>query len=143
MTGEDSHQDNMKSILLVCDNQVDIRKIEKLVLGFSGMPCKLFRATTVSAIHEIMGKRGFGADIIILDLRLKGIGEPATALANVQETAPGLPVILLTGDEPEEIAIAVDLMTQGAASHVHRENFNVLMSTLRVWLYRQRGEEKR
>jgi DNA-binding NarL/FixJ family response regulator len=134
------NDDGEKNILLISDHQVDIRKIEKRMLDFSGMPCRLYRATTISAIKEMLGKRGIAAHVIIFDLRLQGIGEPETEYQIIKSVAPDTPVVLLSGEEEEACALANRVMAAGAVAHIHREKFDMLMSILRTWMYRERGE---
>ena len=59
-----------KNILLISDNQIDIRRIEQQFMDKGSLDCRLLRCTTSSAANEVMGRKGVTVDAVILDLRL-------------------------------------------------------------------------
>lgn len=100
-----------------------------------GLECKLFRCTLLSAALEQLGNKKLNIDIIIIDLRLKGVGDPSGFYKTLKDAAPHIPVIVLTGLNENEHVQAASLMAAGASGHIHRENFNTLFSLIRSSLY--------
>ena len=129
-----AEQNHCKTILLISDNQSDIRKIERLFLDTGSMECKLLRCTTIAAALEQLGKAALAIDIVILDMRLADRGAFEGHYEQLSH-ASAIPVILLTGDSEEEQAVATPVLAEGAAAHTHRDNLSSLVSTINAVLF--------
>lgn len=130
------YEDRQKNILLISDNQIDIRRIEKQLMDTGSMDCRLYGCTTISAASMQLAKKGQEIDLIILDLRLQDEAGPEdpykTLTENLEED---IPVIVLTGDSAGEQAQADLALAAGASGSVHREQFNNLVRLIGSLVY--------
>lgn len=125
-----STQENFKAVLLVSDNQVDIRRIEKQFMDTGGLDCRLYRCTSIDAALEQLGKKGLVIDIIILDLRLDDAEASGSHIATIKQGAGDIPVIVLTGESEEERSHVTSEMSSDIAAHIHKDNIGSLVRTI-------------
>ncbi len=119
-----------KTILLVSDHQVDIRRIERQFMDTGGMDCRLFRCTAVSAAIEQIGKKNLVIDAIILDLRLDDATNAIDQYQMIKSASDDIPIIVMTGESEEERSLAAPLLEAGACNHIYKENFNSLIGII-------------
>lgn len=132
-----THEENHKTVLLISDNQVDIRGIEKQFTDTGDMDCRLYRCTTIDAAVEQLGAKRLKIDIIILDLRLQDVGSPEDQYKTIENSTHGIPVIVLTGDSEEDMAQAAPFMAAGASGHIHGGQFGPLMDLIHHLIFWQ------
>ena len=132
-------QDNFKTVLLVSDHQVDIRRIEKQFMDTGSMDCRLYRCTTIAAALEQLGRKNLTIDIIILDLRLDDPAATGSHYQTIKTDAGDIPIIVLTGDSEEERRLAEPIIASGAADHIYKDNFGSLVWTIGNLLFSKTG----
>lgn len=126
-----AYEEHYKSILLVSDNQADIRRVEKQFMDTGALECRLLRCSTISAAKEQLGKEKLNIDIVILDLRLTNAGEPADMYKELQASSKDIPVIILSGDSEEEVRQAQHVAKDNALGITSRDNFDELVGLIR------------
>lgn len=131
-----AYEEIHKTILLVSDNQVDIRRIEKQFMDTGALECRLYRCSTIGAAGEQLGKKKFNIDVVILDTRLTNSGEPGDMYKELQISSQDIPVIILTGDSEEELSQAQLLAEGGAFGVTRRDNFDELIDLIRKTMYK-------
>jgi CheY-like chemotaxis protein len=99
-------------VLVVDDDAVD-RMIVRRALARSGVEAVLDEAATVLEALALVG--GGGYDCVLLDYNLPG-GDGLTLLRGIRQAGLALPVVMLTGQGGEEVA--VELMKAGAADYI-------------------------
>lgn len=133
------NQENFKTVLLISDHQVDIRRIEKQFMDTGSMDCRLYRCTTIAAAMEQLGRKNLTIDIIILDLRLDDPAATGSHYQTIKSEAEDIPVIILTGESENECAQAEPLMSSGAAAHIYKDSFGSLVRTIGSLLFSKTG----
>ena len=88
-------------VLLVEDNPIDVRLIEKLLRAGEGTPFDLESADCLSKALERLDSGG--VDIVLLDLGLPDSQGMDTFL-KLHEHLPKMPVVILTNLDDEELA---------------------------------------
>src|SRR3989442_13233433 len=63
-------------------------------------------ATASNAVQALRAVRGFLPHVVLLNIRMPGIGGD-TVLGRLHTSTPSLPVIMVTGDRPEDGANGV------------------------------------
>lgn len=107
MTVMDTHPTEALSVLLVEDNRIDQRALEKLLGQY-----EQFRSVHAPDIGGAIGQLGeHPFDCILLDWHLPD-GDGSQLLEHISRVYPWLPVIVLTGDE-EVSPIALSSGAQG------------------------------
>jgi Flp pilus assembly CpaE family ATPase len=111
--------DNHINILLIEDNPGDTRMIRELFAEARGIsPCLLCADRLSSGIQQL---RDGGVDVVLLDLSLPD-SQGFDTFSRLRAHSKGLPVILLTGLEDEELGMravregAQDYMVKGAVT---------------------------
>jgi DNA-binding response OmpR family regulator len=90
------------NILLVEDNPGDARLVEEMLRESTSYQAAISKTATVAAAHDII--RAMRFDVILLDLSLPD-GDGLATVAIVGESAPLVPLIVLTGRDDDEIAL--------------------------------------
>ena len=130
-------------ILLVEDNPGDARLIEMLLQEARDhgrlKQLDLVRANTLADAAVKLGDQDF--DIILLDLSLPDAHGRET-YTRIQQAAPDLPVVALTGNDDERLA--EDLVAAGAQDYLIKGQVDagLLARSLRYAIERKRSEEK-
>lgn len=132
------YTDNHRKIMLVSDNQSDIRRMERQFMDVGGMECRLYQCATLDRALLQLQKKEPEADVVILDLRLKGAGEPAELYKAMQAGARDIPIVLLTDSGDPGRAQAAPALAAGAQGHVDREQFAGLTNLMRPLLRRRK-----
>jgi two-component system nitrogen regulation response regulator NtrX len=96
-----------RSRILVVDDDAEIRSALELTLSYVGHPVRL--AARAKEGIEIAARGG--ADLVLLDVKMPGM-DGMEALARLRETAPEVPVIMISGHG--DIALAVSAVKGGA-----------------------------
>ena len=125
-------------VLLVEDNRPDADLIRE-TLPEKGPVA--FALETVGRLAEARARLADGAfDLVLLDLGLPDSQGLPTFHA-LKEAAPGIPIIVLTGNDDEEVAVAA--VRQGAQDYLIKGQVvgNVLVRAARYAVERTRGED--
>ncbi len=128
-------------VLLVEDDRADVRIFRR-----HAADSKLYRiavdhvTTCKDAVHRLSETP---YDLVFLDLRLAGSDSGLDALRSLRSSAPGVPVVVLTGTGNEHLA--VETMRHGAADYVCKDNFNctALERSTRYALQQERSAAER
>lgn len=110
-------QQNIK-ILLVCDNAADISDIKTRVEGLDDISCYVWQCPTLSEGIGYLDIKKLRADIIILDLGLKGTESPKEIYHQMGFSAHNIPIIVITGKGEKEHDLAIYVMEAGAADNM-------------------------
>lgn len=124
-------------ILLVEDNGADARLLKEILAQF-GDCFELVHACSVQEAQDLLGQERF--DAMLLDLSLPdSVGMETIDWANT--AAPRLPVIVLTGIDDEEVALAA--VRKGAQDYIVKGQFDarLLVRALHYAIERKRVEE--
>ncbi len=126
-------------ILLVDDDVVDRRAVKRLLHG-AGLEATVCERTNRAGALEAARAERF--DCILLDYRLPGI-DGVTLLRELRNGGIGSPVVALTGQGDEEVA--VELMKAGAADYLNKNGLTSerLQRSLRYAMALQRAEDER
>jgi len=120
--------------IAVTDDDFSIRKILDIMLRKAGHATHIF--TNAEDLLKTLQKNDIPLDIIIMDIRMPGISG-LEALPRIRETAPDIPVIMLTAFNSKDTGI--NAMRQGAfdylAKPVHRKD--LLEAVDRACAYRR------
>ena len=130
-------QENIK-ILLICDNQADIVNIKARMESHDGIPCHVWQYPTLSDGIGYLDMKKLRADIIILDLGLKGVEMPKEIYRQMKISAHDIPIIVITGKGAEEHDLAVFVMETGAADNMIRGEFIGLTDAIEFALIRRK-----
>lgn len=127
-------------ILLIEDNLGDARLVQEHLVDAPGKPpFTLDHAPSLAAAFNRLGE-GTQPDVALLDLSLPDSHGPET-LARLLETAPALPIIVLTGFDDE--GSAVNAVREGAQDYLvkGRIDGNALFQSIRYAVERKRAAE--
>lgn len=133
-------QKNIK-ILLVCDNESDITDIKSRVEDFDDISCYVWQCPTLSEGIGYLDVKKLRADIIILDLSLKGMENPKEIYRQMWLSAHNIPIIVITGKGGKEHDLAVYVMEAGAADNMVRGEFSGLMDAMQFAMIRHKITE--
>jgi PAS domain S-box-containing protein len=100
-------------LLLVEDNRADAVMLQELLTEDSAVPVRLTVAKRLTEAIERLQAQNF--DIILLDLSLPDT-QGLDTLLQVQERAPSLPIVVMTGTDSEELA--VEAVRKGAQDYL-------------------------
>jgi signal transduction histidine kinase len=107
------------SVLLVEDNRSDARLLEATLQDAGG---HRFRFTHVQRLAGALAAlAGGGVDLVLLDLNLPD-SQGLDTLAELQRERPGVPVVVLTGLNDEELAVKA--VQAGAQDYLPKEVFD-------------------
>jgi DNA-binding NtrC family response regulator len=107
--------ENPIRVLHVEDSRTGLFLVKKLFNGISRY--QITQADTFAKAKTILGQSTF--DIVLLDLSLPD-AHGIDLLHSIEESAPGVPVIVVTGEEGGEIGTQV--MREGAQSCLPKSN---------------------
>ena len=127
-----------KQILLVEDNPIDARSIQR-TLAADGDFVDVVHVENMAAAGQACGDHSF--DAILLDLSLPD-SEGLESLASLQAMAPATPIIVLTGlNDPEAAVAAVE---QGAQDFLDKGNITpeLMARALRYAMARHHSESE-
>ena len=129
-------------VLMVEDNQSDVRVIERLLSQSSQPGLEIEVSDRVGAGLEFLSS-GAMPDVILLDLSLPDSDpEKLDSLHRMQHAASGIPIIIMTGMGDQAIATravrhgAQDFLVKGAVGS------DVLLRSIRYAIERQQAEEE-
>ncbi|WP_017716618.1 sensor histidine kinase [Kamptonema formosum] len=100
-------------LLLVEDNRADAVMLQEILTEDSAVPVRLTVAKRLTEAIERLEADSF--DIILLDLSLPDT-QGLDTLLQVQERAPSLPIVVMTGTDSEELA--VEAVRKGAQDYL-------------------------
>lgn len=124
-------------VLLVCDNKADIIDIKSRVENLADISCYVWQCPTLSEGIGYLDIKKLRADIIILDLGLKGIESPKEIYRQMGLSSHNIPIIVITGKGEKEHDLAVYVMESGAADNMIRGEFSGLMDAMEFALIRR------
>jgi DNA-binding response OmpR family regulator len=130
-------QENIK-ILLVCDNEADVVNIKYRVESHDNISFYIWQCPTLSEGIGYLDIKKLRADIVILDLGLKGTETPKEAYRQMGIAADDIPIIVITGKGSEEHDLAAFVMQSGAADNMIRGEFSGLTDAMEFALIRQK-----
>lgn len=133
-------QKNIK-ILLVCDNKSDIIDIKSRVENLDDVSCYVWQCPTLSEGIGYLDIKKLRADIIILDLGLKGTESPKEIYHQMGLSSHDIPIIVITGKGENEHNLAVYVMEAGAADNMVRGEFSGLMDAMEFAMIRRKITE--
>ena len=122
-------------VLLVEDNPVDAVLVEESLAGTRDPLFELHQTDRVA----VLGGLASGADVLLLDLYLPD-SEGLTTLRRAQAAAPALPIVVLSGDADEELAL--DAVQAGAQDYLVKGRYDreLLTRSLRYAVERKRAQ---
>lgn len=129
-------QNNIK-ILLVCDNEADNTDIKARVESHDNISCYVWQCPTLSEGIRYLDIKKLRADIIILDLGLRGLDTPKEIYRQMGLAAPDTPIIIITGKGPDEHDLAAFVIEAGAADNMIRGEFSGLTDAMEFALIRR------
>ena len=130
-------QKNIK-ILLICDNEADINNIKSRVESRDDIACYVWQCPTLTEGIGYLDVKKLRADIIILDLGLKGPEDPQEIYRQMGLSAHKTPIIVITGKGEKEHDLAVLVMESGAADNMVRGEFSGLMDAMEFAMIRRK-----
>lgn len=134
-------QQNIK-ILLVCDNEANITDIKSRVEGLDDISCYVWQCPTLSEGISYLDIKKLRADIIILDLGLKGTESPKEIYSQMGLSAHNIPIIVITGKGEKGHDLAIYVMEAGAADNMVRGEFSGLMDAMEFAMIRRKITKK-
>ncbi len=135
-------EDDFIKMLLVSDNEADVKKIKKRLEETIRIACHIWHCITLKEALEHLNKRGLQADVIILDLGLVGTSNPKEIYKKIGRAAQRTPIIVLTGEGEEEHDLATFVMEAGASDHMIRGQFDRLLDAIEFSLIRHKIIQK-
>ncbi len=135
LTGEPSPVILSRSVMVVEDNPDDALLLSVLLEELPGEPFHLVRATSLANAIEQLGTSR--PEMILLDLNLPD-GEGLVPLTRLREADPNVPIVVLTGDDDERLAMAA--LRSGAQDYLVKGRVDswILARTIRHSLERHR-----
>ncbi len=124
-----------RAVMVVEDNPDDALLLSVLLEELPGEPYHLIRATSVaSAIDQLATGR---PEVILLDLNLPD-GNGLEPLTRLRDASPDVPIVVLTGDDDERLAMAA--LRSGAQDYLVKGRVDswILARTIRHSLERHR-----
>ncbi|MFQ5753377.1 MAG: diguanylate cyclase domain-containing protein [bacterium] len=126
---------NQIEILLVEDNPGDARLFQEALKEKANNQFEVCHVEHIHEALELLNKNKF--DVIFLDLSLPD-GQGLETIGRLQEHAPRIPIILLTGTSDENLAI--EALRRGAQDYLVKGHVdsNLLVRSMRYAIERQR-----
>jgi signal transduction histidine kinase/CheY-like chemotaxis protein len=133
----DSKDTSRLRILVVEDDLIDRKQMERLLAASSVSPCDLECADHLDRALAILAERRF--DILLLDLNLPDSGGLET-LSRVEREHPDLPKVVVTGGDDEEVGLQA--VAGGAQDYLVKGKFNAraLARVIHYSIERKRSE---
>ena len=129
-----------RMILLIEDSSEDALLIRRRLQTHMQRPFQITHRKTMAEAEQHLQENPAGIGLILLDLHLPDTEDPKDSFRRVKRLARGIPVIILTGMEDYDLAIA--LMKEGAEDFVGKnlahERPELLRKTLDFALCRHR-----
>lgn len=110
------------TVLLISDNDADIREIAELLENTMGQSCHLWHCPSIIRSSGFFKKALPDVDIVLLDLDLVGAGSPEEMFRQMREIVRGIPIIVFT--ERSEHGLALMVVHEGAADNMTRGQFS-------------------
>jgi FixJ family two-component response regulator len=120
-TVENSIRNSEITVLLVSDNDADIREVKKHLEKTMGRSCHIWHCPSVIRSTGFFKKALPGIDIILLDLDLVSSAKPREIFRQMQNIVGSVPIIVFTERKDHELALMV--VEEGAADNVTRGQF--------------------
>lgn len=122
------------NILLVEDNRADIALIQELLSCAKTVKCIVVAVSRLAEATEQLNHQFF--DVILLDLSLPD-SQGMETLLKVQEHAPAVPIVVMTGLDDEELA--VEAVSLGAQDYLlkNQTNSDFLVRAMRYAIERK------
>ena len=129
--------DDFVNVLLIEDDNVEAGLIRDELLRATRPDVRCDHVQRLLAGIALLEQRHY--DVVLLDLNLPD-GWGAENLHRVRAAAPGVPVIILTNHEDEEMAVT--LVAEGAQDYLFKRDisFELLRRSIRYAIARQRTE---
>lgn len=131
LQGDDSKEIPI-SIMLISNDEDDISDIERHLGEYMRLPWRFIPCTSLKESTLKMQS----ADLIILDLALKGIETPEEIFTHMDHDTFGIPIIVLTGEGQHDLATYV--IERGAADQIIRGKFSRLIDAIEFALIKQK-----
>jgi DNA-binding NtrC family response regulator len=130
-----STDENLIRVLHVEDSRTGLFLVKNLLKGISRY--QITQTDTFAKAKTILGQSTF--DILLLDLSLPD-AQGIDLLHSIEESAPGVPVIAVTGEEDKEFGLQV--MREGAQSCLLKSNLQqkVLIEAIDHAIEQKRAE---
>lgn len=130
------------TILLVEDNPGDARLFAEYLSETKLLEAKPDRAETLAAALDRLRNGSSRPDVVLLDLGLPD-ADGLEGVEAVVKTAPEIPVMVLTGQDDRELALAA--LRKGAQDYLHKDEAtpNLLARSIRYALQRKRADLER
>lgn len=132
------------NILTVDDDAADARILERLLGRIPDFPFAFHHCASTDEARRDLAERE--VDLVFLDYRL-GMETGLAILEDIQEEGWSLPVIMLTGEGDERVA--VEAMKRGAQDYLAKSDATpeslrraIINATERVWLRRRLAEKQ-
>ena len=131
--------DRVIRVLVVEDNHGDVLILRRLLCGGG------FHLTAVDRVAKALDclEAGHEIDVVLLDVTLPDSrGPELDSLARIQDRAPKVPVILMTGIEDEELAVRA--VREGAQDYLIKRQVesDLLVRSIRYAIGRKQAEEE-
>jgi diguanylate cyclase (GGDEF)-like protein len=130
---------NALNLLVIEDSPAYASLVSAMLRGALGDALAVHSAGSLLEARQVL--HACEVDCVLLDLALPD-AQGLDALEAVQATDPGVPVIVLTGNEDEELAIRA--LQQGAQDFIakRRADGELLVRCMRYAIERKRGEQR-
>ena len=125
-------------VLLIEDNPGDARLVQEALKGTSN---PAYRVEWVDRLSSGLARLADGGiDVLLLDLGLPD-SQGLAALALIRDVAPAVPVVVLSGDEDEQLG--VEAVREGAQDYLVKSQtgHHLLARSLRYAIQRMRTDE--
>jgi len=129
--------DDFVNVLLIEDDSIEAGLIREELLRATPPEVRCDHVQRLQAGISLLEQRDF--DVVLLDLNLPD-GWGAENLRRVRESAPGIPVIILTNHEDENTAVT--LVSEGAQDYLFKRHISaeLLRRAIRYAIARQRAD---
>ena len=126
-------------ILLVEDNPGDVRLVREALAKGQTVPCELVPVDRLSKAFNCLDQERF--DAVLLDLSLPD-GQGLETLTRLQEHAPAMPVVVVTGLDDEFVGLSA--VRSGAQDYLVKGNISgsLLARSLRYAIERKQAQEQ-
>jgi DNA-binding NarL/FixJ family response regulator len=125
------------NVLLISNNEIDNKKIQRELMDPTLLACRLFNFSSVDSAISKMEKTKANVDVIILDLSVQFNASDFEVCQNLHAVSENIKIIVLTDffDDTVSLELYKDL---GVAAQTNRNHFSELQNLLRAVLYPER-----